>query len=57
MTQLQLADKLGVTELIYCNKDGLFSINVVKGIDDREKSYDDVEERRQLEKVAGMLFG
>ena len=39
------------------NKDGLFLINVVKGIDDREKSYDDVEERRQLEKVAGMLFG
>ena len=40
----------------YCNRDGLFSINVVKGIDDREKSYDDVEERRQLEKVVGMLF-
>ena len=57
MTQLQLADKLGVTELIYRNKDGLFSINVVKGIDDREKSYDNVEEWRQLEKVAGMLFG
>ena len=57
MTQLQLADKLGVTELIYRNKDGLFSINVVKGIDDREKSYDNVEEQRQLEKVAGILFG
>lgn len=40
----------------YCNKDGLFSINVVKGLDDREKSYDDVEERRELEKVAGILF-
>lgn len=40
----------------YCNKEGLFSINVVKGLDDREKSYDDVEERRELEKVAGILF-
>ena len=40
----------------YCNKEGLFSINVVKGLDDSEKSYDDVEERRELEKVAGILF-
>ena len=41
----------------YCNKDGLFSIDVVKGIDDREKSHDDTEERRQLERTADMLFG
>ena len=41
----------------YCNRDGLFSIDVVKGIDDKEKSYDDTEERRELEKVADMLFG
>ena len=41
----------------YCNKDGLFSIDVVKGIDDREKSYDDTEERRELEKIADKLFG
>lgn len=41
----------------YCNKDGLFSIDVVKGIDDRDKSYDDSQERRELEKVADMLFG
>ena len=40
----------------YCNKDGLFSIDVVKGIDDREKSYDDTKERRELEKTADMLF-
>ena len=40
----------------YCNKDGLFSIDVVKGIDDREKSYDDTQERRELEKTADMLF-
>ncbi len=41
----------------YCNKDGLFSIDVVKGIDDRERSYDDTQERRELEKTADMLFG
>ena len=41
----------------YCNRDGLFSINVIKAIDAREKSYDDVEERRALEKAAEMLFG
>lgn len=41
----------------YCNRDGLFSIDVVKGIDDREKSYDDTEERRALEKTADMLLG
>ena len=48
----------GVREIFfYCNKDGLFSMNVVKGIDDKEKSYDNAEERRQLEKVAKLLFG
>ena len=41
----------------YCNRDGLFSINVIKAIDAREKSYDDVEERRALEEAAKMLFG
>ena len=41
----------------YCNRDGLFSINVIKAIDAREKSYDDIEERRALEKAAKMLFG
>ena len=35
--------------LFYCNRDGLFSINVIKGIDDKELSYDDAEERRALE--------
>ena len=43
--------------LFYCNRDGLFSSNVVKGIDDRQAAYDDVEERRALEKVAERLFG
>lgn len=42
--------------LIYCNRDGLFSINVVKGIDDRQVAYDDVEERRALEQTAEKLF-
>ena len=43
--------------LFYCNRDGLFSINVMKGIDDRRASYDDSKERRELEKVAKMLLG
>ncbi|MBQ8412669.1 MAG: helix-turn-helix domain-containing protein [Lachnospiraceae bacterium] len=43
--------------LFYCNRDGLFSINVVKGIDDKQTSYDDVEERRALEQAAKMLLG
>ena len=43
--------------LFYCNRDGLFSINVIKGIDDKELSYDDTEERRALEQAAKMLFG
>lgn len=41
----------------YCNKDGLFYIDVNKYIDGRDKSYDDVEERKELEKIADKLFG
>jgi len=41
----------------FCNRDGLFIIDVVKGIDDKECSYDDSAERRELEKAADMLFG
>ena len=40
----------------YCNREGLFSLNVVKGIDDKQNSYDDIEERRALEQTAKMLF-
>jgi len=29
----------------------------VKGIDDKESGYDDSKERRELERVADMLFG
>ena len=43
--------------LFYCNKDGLFGIDTVKGIDDRESGYDNAEERRELEKAAKVLFG
>ena len=43
--------------LFYCNRDGLFYINPVKGIDDRESGYDDSGERRELEETAKMLFG
>ena len=43
--------------LFYCNRDGLFSMDIVKGIDDKTASYDDVEERRALEQTAKMLFG
>ena len=41
----------------YCNRSGLFFLNPVKGIDDRSSGYDNVEERRQLEKASKMLFG
>ena len=41
----------------YCNRDGLFCQDVVKGIDDKESEYDDTQERRELEKAADMLFG
>ena len=43
--------------LFYCNRDGLFSLKVMKGIDDKRISYDDTEERRALEQTAKMLFG
>ena len=41
----------------YCNRDGLFSINVLKGVDDRHASYEDTKERRELEVAAKILFG
>ena len=42
---------------LYCNRDGLFSIDPVKGIDDKESGYDDSQERRELEQAAKLLFG
>jgi len=41
----------------YCNRDGLFSINIHRAIDGRQSAQDDAEERRALEKAARMLFG
>lgn len=41
----------------YCNRDGLFSMNIVKSIDGKDNSYDNTEERRALEAAAKMLFG
>ena len=43
--------------LFYCNKDGLFSINVNQAIDGKENSYDDINERRALEEAAKRLLG
>ena len=48
----------GVKKLFfYCNRDGLFSLNILKGIDDKSGCYDDTEERKSLEETAGKLFG
>lgn len=41
----------------YCNRDGLFFHDVVKGIDDREGGYDTTKEQRELEDTARKLFG
>ena len=43
--------------LFYCNRDGLFYIDPVKGIDDKESGYDNARERRELERAAKILFG
>lgn len=48
----------GVKKIFFgCNRDGLFLQDIVKGIDDRDKSHDDTEERRALEETARKLFG
>ena len=41
----------------YCNRDGLFTIDPIKGIDDKESGYETYQEQRELEKAADMLFG
>ena len=41
----------------YCNRDGLFCQDVIRGIDDKMSGYDDTKERLELEKAADMLFG
>ena len=47
----------GVRRLMYyCNRDGLFSIDVHRAIDARPAGYDESTERRALERIAAMLF-
>lgn len=41
----------------FCNRDGLFYIDPVKGIDDIDNSYDHTQERMELEAAAKALFG
>ena len=41
----------------YCNRDGLFRLNVHKAIDARPHAYDDAQERKALEEAAKMIFG
>ncbi len=41
----------------YCNRDGLFYIDTRPGIDDRQRGYDDAQERRELEAAARALLG
>lgn len=40
----------------YCNKDGLFRRDIVKGIDDKERNHQYYEDRKELEKAAAILF-
>lgn len=47
----------GVKKILFCcNRDGLFSMDIVKGIDDKESGYDRSKERRAIEKAAGILL-
>lgn len=41
----------------YCNRDGLYYQDIVKGIDDRDMSYDNTENRRELEERAKIVIG
>jgi len=41
----------------YCNKDGLFSVEVHRAIDAKPGAYDRTREQRELEHAAHILFG
>lgn len=43
--------------LFYCNRDGLYSYDIIREIDDKQSSYDNTEERRMLEQTEKKLFG
>ena len=48
----------GVKKIVFfCNHDGLFFLDIVRGIDDKESVYDDWQERTELEQAARKLFG
>lgn len=48
----------GVKQLFfYCNRDGLFRLNVKPSIDARRASYDETAQRRALEQTAARIFG
>ena len=51
--------KMNVVKKIYfyCNRDGLFSINVFKSFHGRPHAYDDSAERKALEERAKQIFG
>ena len=47
----------GVRKIFYfCNTDGLFSMDVKKGIDDKEAAYSDHEIRRKQEKIMDIFY-
>ena len=41
----------------YCNRDGLFYVDVHRAIDGKAGSYDHTQERKELEQAAKILFG
>ena len=41
----------------YCNRDGLFAMDVHKAIHGRQSAYDDCIERRALEQAAKQILG
>ena len=46
--------------LLFCpfaDRDGLFYLDINRYIDAKDKSYDDINERKELERAADMLFG
>ena len=51
--------KMNVVKRIYyyCNRDGLFYVDVHRAIDGRRASYDDSGERKALEETAKKIFG
>lgn len=53
----EIENKWHQKNLFYCNRDGLFSVVPMKGIDDKQTSYDDSGDREALEQAAKILLG